>query len=139
MIFENSKELTMNRSIRNLCILVCCLIALLVVVAGSATAQTFRGIILGTVTDSSGGTVPGATAGKHARIPSSFLFLAWLASKATKPASSSKSSRVKRKIRTLAGLRHNTQTARQIIVSKGILNQLAFALVQFQRDGLISA
>ncbi|MGC0778752.1 MAG: carboxypeptidase regulatory-like domain-containing protein, partial [Candidatus Acidiferrum sp.] len=50
-----------NRSIRNLCILVCCLIALLVVVAGSATAQTFRGIILGTVTDSSGGTVPGAT------------------------------------------------------------------------------
>ncbi|MGB2678787.1 MAG: TonB-dependent receptor [Candidatus Acidiferrum sp.] len=51
----------MNRSIRNLCILVCCLIALLVVVAGSATAQTFRGIILGTVTDSSGGTVPGAT------------------------------------------------------------------------------
>ncbi|MGA3177154.1 MAG: TonB-dependent receptor [Candidatus Acidiferrum sp.] len=51
----------MTRSIRNLCILGCCLIALLVFVAGSATAQTFRGIILGTVTDSSGATVPGAT------------------------------------------------------------------------------
>ena len=51
----------MNRSIRYLCTLGCCLLALLLVVAGSATAQTFRGIILGTVTDSSGGTVPGAT------------------------------------------------------------------------------
>lgn len=51
----------MNRSIRYLCTLGCCLLALLVVVAGSATAQTFRGIILGTITDSSGGTVPGAT------------------------------------------------------------------------------
>jgi outer membrane receptor protein involved in Fe transport len=61
MLFESSKELTMNRSIRNLCILGSCLLALLVFVAGSATAQTFRGIILGTVTDSSGGTVPGAT------------------------------------------------------------------------------
>ena len=51
----------MNRSIRYLCTLGCCLIALLIFVAGSATAQTFRGIILGTVTDASGGTVPGAT------------------------------------------------------------------------------
>jgi len=51
----------MNRSIRYLCTLGCCLLALLLVVAGSATAQTFRGIILGTVTDTSGGTVPGAT------------------------------------------------------------------------------
>ena len=51
----------MNRSIRYLCTLGCCLLALLLVVAGSATAQTFRGTILGTVTDLSGGTVPGAT------------------------------------------------------------------------------
>jgi len=51
----------MNRSIRYLCTLGCCLLALLVVVAGSATAQTFRGTILGTVTDSSDATVPGAT------------------------------------------------------------------------------
>lgn len=51
----------MNRSIRKLCVFACCLLALLVVLAGSATAQTFRGIILGTVIDSSGGTVPGAT------------------------------------------------------------------------------
>jgi D-alanine-D-alanine ligase-like ATP-grasp enzyme len=61
MTFENSKELTMNRSIRYLCTLGCCLLALLVITVGSATAQTFRGIILGTVTDSSGGSVPGAT------------------------------------------------------------------------------
>jgi outer membrane receptor protein involved in Fe transport len=61
MLFESSKELTMTRSIRKLSILGCCLFALLVLVAGSATAQTFRGTILGTVTDSSGGTVPGAT------------------------------------------------------------------------------
>ncbi len=51
----------MNRSIRNLCVLGCCLLALQVFVVGSATAQTFRGIILGTITDSSGATVPGAT------------------------------------------------------------------------------
>ena len=51
----------MNRSICKLCTLGCCLLALLVILAGSASAQTFRGIILGTVTDSSGGTVPGAT------------------------------------------------------------------------------
>jgi outer membrane receptor protein involved in Fe transport len=51
----------MTRSIRKLSLLGCCLFALLVVFAGSATAQTFRGTILGTVTDSSGGTVPGAT------------------------------------------------------------------------------
>jgi len=51
----------MTRSIRKLSILGCCLFALLVLVAGNVTAQTFRGTILGTVTDSSGGTVPGAT------------------------------------------------------------------------------
>ncbi|HXR32817.1 MAG TPA: TonB-dependent receptor [Verrucomicrobiae bacterium] len=51
----------MTRSIRKLSVLGCCLFALFVFVAGSATAQSFRGIILGTVTDSSGGTVPGAT------------------------------------------------------------------------------
>src|SRR5271157_1955646 len=61
MIFESLKELTMNRSIRKLCTFGCCLLALLVVTAASASAQTFRGIILGTVTDMSGGTVPGAT------------------------------------------------------------------------------
>jgi outer membrane receptor protein involved in Fe transport len=61
MTFESSKELMMNRSIRYLCTLGCCLLALLMVTAGSASAQTFRGIILGTVTDSSGGSVPGAT------------------------------------------------------------------------------
>src|SRR5208282_2569819 len=61
MTFESPKELTMNRSICKLCTLGCCLLALLVFLAGSASAQTFRGIILGTVTDSSGGTVPGAT------------------------------------------------------------------------------
>ena len=51
----------MTRSIRKLSILGCCLFALLVLLAGSASAQTFRGIILGTVTDSSGAVVPGAT------------------------------------------------------------------------------
>src|SRR5208283_5181817 len=61
MTFESPKELTMNRSIRKLCTFGCCLLALLVVTAASASAQTFRGIILGTVTDMSGGTVPGAT------------------------------------------------------------------------------
>jgi hypothetical protein len=51
----------MNRSIHHLCIIGCCLLALLLVFGGNATAQTFRGTILGTVTDSSGGVVPGAT------------------------------------------------------------------------------
>ena len=51
----------MMRSIRNLHLLGCFLLALLVIVVGSATAQTFRGTILGTIIDSSGAAVPGAT------------------------------------------------------------------------------
>ena len=51
----------MKRSIRNLFLFGCFLVALLVIVAGSATAQTFRGTILGTIIDSSGGAIPGAT------------------------------------------------------------------------------
>ncbi|HTQ97352.1 MAG TPA: TonB-dependent receptor [Candidatus Acidoferrum sp.] len=51
----------MNRSIRNLrAPLFLCLLAALIFSANSQ-AQTFRGTILGTVMDSSGGAVPGAT------------------------------------------------------------------------------
>ena len=46
--------------IRNLHLLSCFLLALLVIVVGSATAQTFRGTILGSVTDSSGAAITGA-------------------------------------------------------------------------------
>jgi len=45
----------------HLCLHVCFLVALLVIIAGSATAQTFRGTILGSVTDSSGAAITGAT------------------------------------------------------------------------------
>ncbi len=51
----------MKRSIYHLCLHVCFLVALLVIIAGSATAQTFRGTILGSVTDSSGAAITGAT------------------------------------------------------------------------------
>jgi hypothetical protein len=51
----------MKRSIRNLFLFGCFLLALLIIVAGSATAQTFRGTILGTIIDSSGAAMPGAT------------------------------------------------------------------------------
>jgi outer membrane receptor protein involved in Fe transport len=61
MTFERSKELMMKRSIYHLCLHVCFLVALLVIIAGSATAQTFRGTILGSVTDSSGAAITGAT------------------------------------------------------------------------------
>ncbi len=51
----------MKRSMYHLCLHVCFLVALLVIIAGSATAQTFRGTILGSVTDSSGAAITGAT------------------------------------------------------------------------------
>ncbi len=51
----------MKRSIRNLCLLGCFLLTLLFIVVGSATAQTFRGTILGSAIDSSGAAIAGAT------------------------------------------------------------------------------
>src|ERR1700693_6163451 len=51
----------MNRFSRSLSAWVCLLAALVVLNCPSLHAQTFRGTILGTVTDSSGGAVPGAT------------------------------------------------------------------------------
>jgi outer membrane receptor protein involved in Fe transport len=50
----------MNRSFRNLSVFALALVALLVLSATTAKAQTFRGTILGVVTDSSGAAVPGA-------------------------------------------------------------------------------
>jgi Carboxypeptidase regulatory-like domain/TonB dependent receptor len=51
----------MNRSSRSLSALVCLLGALFVLNCPSVHAQTFRGTILGSVSDSSGGAVPGAS------------------------------------------------------------------------------
>ncbi len=51
----------MNRSIRSLIALAFFWAALLFLNLGKLDAQTFRGTILGTVTDSSGSSVPGAT------------------------------------------------------------------------------
>ena len=51
----------MSRSIRNLNTLVFWLVALLLMNGTNANAQTFRGQILGTITDASGSAVPGAT------------------------------------------------------------------------------
>ena len=51
----------MNRSIRNLGVLAFLFTVLLVLSGGELKAQTFRGTILGTILDSSGGAVPGAT------------------------------------------------------------------------------
>jgi hypothetical protein len=51
----------MSRSIRNLSALVCIFTALTLVTAVRTPGQTFRGTILGTITDSSGASVPGAT------------------------------------------------------------------------------
>jgi hypothetical protein len=51
----------MNRFSRNLSAWVCLLAALVVLSCPSIHAQTFRGTILGSVTDSSGAAVPGAT------------------------------------------------------------------------------
>jgi outer membrane receptor protein involved in Fe transport len=57
------KEKQMNRSIRSMRALTFIAAALLLLSLGccNANAQTFRGTILGTVTDSSGGSVAGAT------------------------------------------------------------------------------
>src|SRR5271167_2419501 len=51
----------MNRFIRSLSAWVCLLTALFVLNCHSVNAQTFRGTILGSVSDSSGALVPGAT------------------------------------------------------------------------------
>src|SRR5215471_5801721 len=51
----------MSRSIRNLSALVCICTALTLLAAAPTPGQTFRGTILGVVTDSSGAAVPGAT------------------------------------------------------------------------------
>jgi hypothetical protein len=51
----------MSRSIRNLCAITFLLSALMLLCGVSTPGQTFRGTILGTITDSSGASVPGAT------------------------------------------------------------------------------
>jgi hypothetical protein len=51
----------MNRSIRSLCVPLFICLCLLLFHSTECRAQTFRGIILGTVTDSSGAAVPDAT------------------------------------------------------------------------------
>jgi hypothetical protein len=56
-----SKEMQMNRFFRSLSVLAVFLTALVLLLGESATAQTFRGTILGIITDSSGASVPGAT------------------------------------------------------------------------------
>jgi Carboxypeptidase regulatory-like domain/TonB dependent receptor len=55
------KEMQMSRAIRNLSAVAFILSALTLLCAGYTPAQTFRGTILGTITDSSGASVPGAT------------------------------------------------------------------------------
>src|SRR5215472_7277127 len=59
MPFEFRRRESMSRSVRNLSVLTCWL-AMLVFGVANCEAQTFRGTILGTVTDASGGAVPGA-------------------------------------------------------------------------------
>ena len=51
----------MSRSFRSLSVSLCLSAFLLLFAVSSSQAQTFRGTILGTVTDTSGGAVPGAT------------------------------------------------------------------------------
>jgi hypothetical protein len=51
----------MNRSLRSLRAAACLLAFVAILSGAAANAQTFRGTILGTVTDSSGAAVPGAT------------------------------------------------------------------------------
>jgi Carboxypeptidase regulatory-like domain len=51
----------MNSSFRSVRVLVLAVLSLAFLMGGSAFAQTFRGTILGTVSDSSGAAVPGAT------------------------------------------------------------------------------
>jgi hypothetical protein len=59
MPFEFRRRESMSRSVRNLMVLTS-LLAMLVFGVAKCEAQTFRGTILGTVTDASGGAVPGA-------------------------------------------------------------------------------
>src|SRR5208282_4211273 len=59
--FAVFKENAMNRSIRSLSAVLFLLLALLLLNGAKLSAQTFRGTILGTVIDSSGGAVTGAT------------------------------------------------------------------------------
>src|SRR5271154_4028739 len=61
IFFGSQREKQMNRSIRSLSAWVCLLTALFVLNCHCANAQTFRGTILGSVSDSSGASVPGAT------------------------------------------------------------------------------
>jgi Carboxypeptidase regulatory-like domain/TonB dependent receptor/TonB-dependent Receptor Plug Domain len=56
----NNKEKLMSRSIRSLGAIAFLLSALLFINCPGTQAQTFRGTLLGTVTDTSGGAVPGA-------------------------------------------------------------------------------
>ena len=51
----------MNSSFRSLRVLLLAVVSFVLLTGGSAFAQTFRGTILGTVSDSSGAAVPGAT------------------------------------------------------------------------------
>jgi len=51
----------MNSSFRSVRVLLLAVLSLAILTGGSAFAQTFRGTILGTVSDSSGAAVPGAT------------------------------------------------------------------------------
>src|SRR5579863_2117146 len=60
-VFLGTKEKQMNRFIRSLSVWVCLLTALFVLNCYSVNAQTFRGTILGSVSDSSGAAVPGAS------------------------------------------------------------------------------
>jgi hypothetical protein len=61
MLIAGLKESMMIRSFQNLSRSVCLLALVVILSAAVASAQTFRGTILGTVTDSSGAAVPGAT------------------------------------------------------------------------------
>src|SRR6516162_1809161 len=51
----------MNRFFRSLRVLAFAVLSFALISGGSLLAQSFRGTILGTVTDSSGAAVPGAT------------------------------------------------------------------------------
>src|SRR5882724_12547601 len=58
---RNSEEIVMMGCVRNLKFaLVVCLAAVLLLFGSALTAQTFRGTILGTVTDSTGASIAGA-------------------------------------------------------------------------------
>jgi hypothetical protein len=58
---EGLKEKMMNRSIRSLSAWACLVVVVILMCGALTGAQTFRGTILGAVTDSSGAAVPGAT------------------------------------------------------------------------------